>query len=350
MKKRMLVTTIALVLVIAVALTTSSLAWFSSSSSVSTQTLDFTAATATGTNLVLGNFGATDVDTYGNTVALPSDTNFNPVQGKVSFVGIAKDGGNNNKLALATNPFYASSAVVQESGYDVAHQKVTFTADGSKYLAGGFNFTNVNRYEISGGVTADVTITLTPATSTPGTTHTVDGTKGTVKRNFVVYQGGWKGAGEEFDTESTFVVYRSQDIALIASIRIAVCGAANVLGEGTFSDSNAKVYGWGEKGVILNNTGSYELTAGANQKKYVPDDPTGSAKTYLTDATDDYANTISDITYADGAFTFSYNFTETISPNEAGSIAFVIWMDGWDESALPGLSTGTFKMGFKLSK
>ena len=348
MKKRMLVTTIALVLVIAVALTTSSLAWFSSSSSVSTKTLDFTAATATGTNLVLGNFGETDLDKYVSTVELPSDTNFNPVQGKVSFVGIAKNGGN-NKLALASNPFYASTAVVQESGYDVTHQKVTFTADG-KYLAGGFNFTNVNRYEISGGVTADVTITLAPVTPTEDTTHTVDGTKGTVKRNFVVYQGGWKGAGEEFDPASTFVVYRSQDIALIASIRIAVCGAANVLTDGTFSDSNAKVYAWGEKGVTLNSNGSYELAAtGASQKKYVPDDPTDSAKTY-TNATADYANTITDITYADGAFTFSYNFTETISADNAGSIAFVIWMDGWDESALPGLSTGTFKMGFKLSK
>ena len=56
------------------------------------------------------------------------------------------------------------------------------------------------------------------------------------------------------------------------------------------------------------------------------------------------------ITYADGEFTFSYTFADTISDNEAGSIAFVIWMDGWDESALPGVSEGTFKMGFKLTK
>lgn len=348
MKKRMLVTTIALVLVIAVALTTSSLAWFSSSSSVHTGTVDFTAAAASGTNLVLGDYGETDLARYGNTVVLQSGSNYKPVQGKVSFESAITN--SNNKLTFDANPFYASTAVVQESGYDVAHQKVTFEAASSAhYLAGGFNFANATGDAISGGVTANVSITLAPVTPNPGTTHTVEGTTGTgtVKKNFVVFQGGWKGAGATFDTASTFVVYRSVDVALMASIRIAVCGADNVLAGRTYSDAQAKVYAWGDKGVTLGNAG-YALADGASQNKYVPNDPTDSAKTY-TDATDTYS-AIEPITYADGAFTFSYTFTDTISPNEAGSIAFVIWMDGWDESALPGVSEGKFTMGFELTK
>ena len=359
MKKRMLVTTIALVLVIAVALTTSSLAWFSSSSAVTTSQVSFTAASASGTNLVLGDYGKTDLDGYGTTVTLPTGTNFNPVQGEVSFAGDISY--STNKLTFDVNPFYTSTAVVQESGYDVAHQKVTFAkASNDHYLAGGFNFANATRNAIEGGVTANVTITLTPAT---GDTHTVEGTTGTVNKGFVVYQGGWIGAGQPFDTASTYVVYRSVDIALLASIRIAVCGAADVIkteGEtvsfdATYDDADAKVYAWGEKGVTLGNAG-YQLVDGASQYKYVPGDDDAllgtpeAEKTFVyTNATGEYAE-INGITYANGEFTFSYTFADTIDDDQAGSIAFVIWMDGWDESALPGVSQGTFKMAFKLTK
>ena len=347
MKKRMLVTTIALVLVIAVALTTSSLAWFSSSSAVTTGKVEFQAASASGTNLVLGKYAVTDLASYGNTVDLPTGSGYNPVQGKVTFEGTINKTGD-TKLAFADNPFYASSAVVQTEGYDVAHQKVTFAdASNAHYLAGGFNFANATGDEIEGGVTANVTITLTPVTT--GDPYSVVDTTGTVKKGFVVYQGGWKGAGATFDTTSDFVVYRSVDVALMASIRIAVCGADNVLAAGaTYDDDDAMVYAWGEKGVTLGNAG-YALADGASQNKYVPGDELAGTEQTYDKATDTYG-TIEAITYADGEFTFSYTFDDTINPGEAGSIAFVIWMDGWDESALPGVSEGTFKMGFELTK
>lgn len=347
MKKRMLVTTIALVLVIAVALTTSSLAWFSSSSTVSTSNVEFQAASASGTNLVLGKYAEADLGTYGNTVTLPTGSGYNPVQGKVTFEGTINKTGD-TKIAFADNPFYASSAVVQETGYAVANQKVTFAdATNAHYLAGGFNFANATGDEIKDGVTANVTITLTPVTTADP--YSLEGTTGTVKKGFVVYQDGWKGAGATFDTESDFVAYRSVDVALMASIRIAVCGAADVLEAGaTYDDEDAMVYAWGEKGVTLGNAG-YALADGASQNLYVPGDALAGTEQTYDKATDPYG-TIEAITYADGEFTFSYNFADTVSPGEAGSIAFVIWMDGWDESALPGVSEGTFKMAFELTK
>lgn len=341
MKKRMLVTTIALVLVIAVALTTSSLAWFSSSSAVTTGTVDFTAVSATGTNLVLGNYGETNLTLYGNSVTFPVGGTYNPVQGKVTFEGEDAIEETNNQLAFAENPFYTPTekGVVQVSGYDVQSQKVTFEAAGDDdYYAGGFNFANATGDAISGGVTLNATITLDTFDAD------VAADAGKVKKGYVAYEDGWKNAGD--DVTASAVFFEAQDVALMASIRIAVCGAANVLTATTYDDDLAKIYAWGDKGFTLDNTG-YALTTGASQTKYVPGVPSGD-KVY-TDATDTYG-TITGITYANGKFTFSYSFAQDISADNAGSIAFVIWMDGWDESALPGVSEGDFTIGFELTK
>lgn len=344
MKKRMLVTTIALVLVIAVALTTSSLAWFTSSSSVTAGSLTFTANTASGANLVLGNLGDTVLSNYDDaTVVLPSGTAMNPAQGKPALGTLGTDFTvATNKISYNAdpnnNPFLKAVKVTQTEGFAVEKQQVDLEAGGD-YLAGGFNFANATGDELTNGVTVKATITLTPVTDGSAVTGT------TVKKGYVAYDGsnGWKSAGAEV-TSASPVYFNAKDVALLASIRIAMFGAANVTSGATFT--LASIWDFNGTGFILKKNG-YAVGAAGSNDQYATATGTNVAK-----PTGSSYGTISHITpdaTAPGTFTFSQPFNTKIDAGNAGSIAYVIWMDGWDESALPGVSQGTFGMSFEVS-
>lgn len=337
MKKRMLVTTIALVLVIAVALTTSSLAWFSSSSAVTTGEVSFTARTATGANLVLGNLGDTTLDDYDTAaVDLPDGTAMEPAQGLPTLGTLDTDFTvATNKITYNTNPFLKAENVEQIDGFTVDRQQVDLVADG-KYLAGGFNYANATGDALATGVTVKATISL--ATRTVGDAADA----GKVKKGFIAYDGGeWKSAGQ--DVTASAVFFNSVDVALLASIRIAMFGAANVTGGTTFGA--ATIYGFDGTGVVLTKNG-YAVGTGASNNQYAT-----ATGTDVTKPTGSPYGTIQPIGIGEtaGTFTFSQAFNTAINAGDAGSIAYVIWMDGWDESALPGVSAGTFGMTFEVS-
>ena len=342
MKKRMLVTTIALVLVIAVALTTSSLAWFSTSSSVTAGQLTFTATTASGANLVLGDLGDYNLGNYdAATVDLPVGSSMNPAQGLPTLGTLDTDFtvADNKITYKTTNPFLKAENVEQLTGFDVANQQVDLVAGGD-YLAGGFNYANATGDALEHGVTVKATITLTKADAE----HAVTGT--TVNKGYIAYEGGqWKSA-EVTDPEAA-VFFAAKDVALLASIRIAMFGAANVTSETTFGA--ATIYDFNDTGFILTKNGYAAGAAGSNDQ-YVAAPGTDVTKP----ASGSSYGTINHIQVkaadvANGTFTFSQAFGTAIEAGKAGSIAFVIWMDGWDESALPGVSAGTFGMTFEVS-
>ena len=360
MKKRMLVTTIALVLVIAVALTTSSLAWFTSSSAVKTSELSFSAAKTSSTNLVVGAANNANVAEYTTTVALPTGDSFKPLQGKPTFTGLLDGdglynvGGGNNDLLFPTDPFVTAASVSTTGGYEIGNQTVVFAADtNTDYLASAFNVTEITGAALQ-NLKAQATVTLPAVEASEGTTHTVSNGTATVAKGYVAYVGtAWLGQGETFATGSTVKFFNVQDIALLASIRIAVCGDNDVLVDGaikpTFDESKAMFYGF--KGVKVGldiAKGGYVANAdgGANNTKYVADAELETPYTFAQ-ATTDYAS-IEDITFDGENFTFSYTIA-SVDAGKVATIAFVVWMDGWDESALPGVSQGNIKVGFELT-
>ena len=339
MKKRMLVTTIALVLVIAVALTTSSLAWFSTSSSVHTGNVTFTAAAASGANLVLGDLGDYTLGNYDTEpVTLPAGTAMNPAQGLPALGTLNTDFTvASNKITYNTNPFLKADKVEQTEGFAVADQKVKLVANGD-YQAGGFNYANATGDALANGVTVKATIKLAKVDASTAATDNK------VNKGYIAYDGSaWKSAGAEVTGSAVF--FKSVDVALLASVRIAMFGAANVTSGTTFGD--ATIYDFNGTGVVLTKNGYVVGAAGSNDQ-------------YATAAGDDvtmpsgspYATTINHIAIEDittGTFTFSQAFNTAIQAGNAGSIAYVMWMDGWDESALPGVSAGTFTMTFEVS-
>ena len=342
MKKRMLVTTIALVLVIAVALTTSSLAWFSTSSTVTTSQLTFSAHNATGSNLVLGNLDNLNVSQYGTTVTLPNGLELYPAQGLPAIAGKHSElNVNTNKITLAPNPFLKAENVRQTTGFAVADQKVDLKADGN-YLAGGFNYANATGDPLESGVKVKATITLAPVT-----TGAVDA-DGKVNKGYIAYDSGWKSAGSPVTASAVF--FKAQDVALLASIRIAIFGAANVTSDTTFGDATA-IYDFNGTGVVLTQNGYATGDAGSNDKyaTAVANDVSGTVVTDPENGTSYGEIKHIDTTETAGTFTFTETFSTAIEAGKAGSIAYVIWMDGWDESALPGVSDGRFSMTFEVS-
>lgn len=344
MKKRMLVTTIALVLVIAVALTTSSLAWFTSSSSVTTGNVTFTATSASGANLVLGDLGELDLSLYDETkVVLPSKSTMYPAQGIPTLGTLDGTEGTDftvvdNTITYKTNPFLKATSVKQTSGFTVAQQQVDLSTGGD-YLAGGFNYANATGDALANGVTVKATITL--ATVATGTAAT--GT--TVNKGYIAYDGGaWYSAGETVTASAVF--FNAKDVALLASIRIAMFGAANVKEGTTFG--TATIYGFEETAVVLTKNGYAKGTGASNDKYHT------AAGEGLEMPTESSYGTINEIGMGEKGtdtytFTFSVPFSTPIAAGNAGSIAYVMWMDGWDESALPGVSLGTFTMNFEVS-
>ena len=344
MKKRMLVTTIALVLVIAVALTTSSLAWFSSSSSVTTGNVTFTATTASGANLVLGDLGDITLDDYDAAArALPDGTAMNPAQGLPTLGTLDTDftvDADNRITYKTTNPFLKATNVKQTSGFTVAQQQVDLST-GGEYLAGGFNYANATGDALEHGVKVKATITL--ATRTVGDAADA----GKVKKGFIAYdESTWKSAGATVTDSAVF--FNAKDVALLASIRIAMFGAANVVTTGT-TFGTATIYDFNGTGFVL-TSGGYAVGAADSNNKY----HTAAGEGLTMPTTDEYAETINHISMGEKGtdtytFTFSQTFGTEIKAGDAGSIAYVIWMDGWDESALPGVSAGTFGMTFEVS-
>ena len=341
MKKRMLVTTIALVLVIAVALTTSSLAWFSSSSSVTTGNVTFTATTASGANLVLGDLGDTTLDDYdAAAVDLPVGSSMNPAQGLPTLGTLDTDFtvADNKITYKTTNPFLKAVNVRQTTGFAVADQKVDLQAGGD-YLAGGFNYANATGDALEDGVTVKATIKLATVEAATAATGT------TVNKGYIAYEGGqWKSA-EVTDPEAA-VFFNAKDVALLASIRIAMFGAANVTSETTFGA--ATIYDFNDTGFILTKNGYAAGAAGSNDQYHT------AAGVGLAMPSGNSYGDINHISMGEKGtdtytFTFSQTFGTAINAGDAGSIAYVIWMDGWDESALPGVSAGTFGMTFEVS-
>ena len=341
MKKRMLVTTIALVLVIAVALTTSSLAWFSSSSSVTTDQVTFSAHTASGANLVLGNLNDPVVGNYDTEpVELPDGTDLYPAQGLPAIGALVGHNVVDNKITLADNPFLKAEKVEQTTGFAVAGQTVKLVAGGD-YLAGGFNFANATGDALENGVTVKATITLA---TEDDTTKTV-GADNKVNKGYIAYEDStWKSAGTALTDPEAAVFFKAQDVALLASIRIAMFSAANITSGTTFGD--ATIYDFNGTGVVLTKNGYTVGTADSNNKYH-----TAAGEGLTMPTTDKYVEEINHISMGEtaGTFTFSQAFDAEIDAGNAGSIAYVIWMDGWDESALPSVSAGNFKMTFEVS-
>ena len=346
MKKRMLVTTIALVLVIAVALTTSSLAWFSSSSSVTTGNVTFTATTASGANLVLGDLGDVTLDDYDAAAReLPDGTAMSPAQGLPALGTLNTDFTvANNKITYNTNPFLGATNVEQLTGFDVANQQVDLVANGA-YLAGGFNYANATGDALANGVTVKATITLATVEADTAATDNK------VNKGYIAYDGSaWKSAGA--DVTASAVFFKSVDVALLASVRIAMFGAANVTSGATFG--TATIYDFNGTGVVLTSKG-YAVGAAGSNDKYATAAGTDVKGTVVTDPENGTSyGTINHIDMGEKGtdtytFTFSQAFNTPIAAGNAGSIAYVIWMDGWDESALPGVSAGTFGMTFEVS-
>ena len=359
MKKRMLVTTIALVLVIAVALTTSSLAWFTSSSAVKTSELSFTAAKTSSTNLVVGAANNANVAEYTTTVTLPSGANFKPLQGKPTFAGLLKADGTYNvasgdKLEFLTDPFVTAASVSTTGGYEIGNQTVVFAEDTAKdYLAGAFNVTEITGAALQ-NLKAQATVTLPTVAAEAGTTHTVDNGTATVAKGYVAYAGtAWLGQGETFATGTTVKFFNVKDIALLASIRIAVCGANDVLVDSaitpTFEDTNAKFYGFDvlKVGLDIAKGGYVATDGGASNTKYV-EEPTLGDPYAFTAAQASYTTSMNDIDFDGENFTFDYTIN-SVDAGKVATIAFVVWMDGWDESALPGVSQGNIQVGFELT-
>jgi len=433
MKKRMLITTIAMVVVIAVALTTSSLAWFTTSSTVKTTELTVNAASATGADLSFGALNSWDISNYANTIAfgaITSDTKFFPIQGNPDLEGLVKKTGEGSEATYAfntsvsngalvatyvTEPFFAANVVDtrDDTGASIDKQVVTFEANasGKNYYASGFNV--ANKTMTSGITSINVAVSVT-ITAVADSTQAYSGDENAyeVSEGYACYAKigdtakKWYNAGDVLAVDATNIAkinfYKIQDLGLLASLRFrmmyakdtgdagsAATGAdpANPLSY-TYTECNqlsgdtvatkTETYGCSSIKIQRASGTAYNYivaTDGANNNKYVkePDVTTPAKYVYVAGAEekdsveviDDYYNmttgdtpTAKDITAmtlgecSGSTISATFNFqveSGAVTAAHVSSVLFCVWMDGWDESCIPGASAGSLKFNMTVS-
>ncbi len=402
MKKRMLITTIAMVLVVAVALTTSSLAWFTMSSEVTTSKVLFSAASAQGADLVFGKLNVYNTDNYSAKIGFAQPTGlFQPMQGKVTLNQFIKDTDgvkgwnvtnvgeeNYQYLTLANNSIYQASDVKNADGSQgraISQQLATLVGNTSAagYWASGFNVRNTFGTAVS-NISLKATLSITPADFTTATTNTTETTY-TVNNGYVVIKKAASAPyicynyGDEGFTvaeTSTVVAYEAQDLALLGSLRVAMyhSNATAITAEDNALDDIAlgaaaanAIYGY--SGIkVENNTSNntYKVTV-AESTNNMAYQATVEADTYYatselvageTEATvisGTYTDSIIDMAFdpntGKATFTFSVGSAEAkaLVANGTSSFVFLMWMDGWDNECLPAASDGNMNLVFSVS-